>query len=425
MIGRRRLLVAQIGQLTTVAERPHPAAAGPLAVLERAALVADEGMVTWLGPEADLPEALREGAEVLDAEGRCVIPGFVDSHTHPVFAGRRAREFAARVAGRDSYAALLARGEGGILSTVAATRAASDAALDAELRARAATMLYYGTTTFEAKSGYGLSTRDEVRSLEAIARLIPAFPGTIVPTFLGAHAIPSEYRGEGDRYVNLVVNEMLPACAPLAQYCDVFCDQGAFTVAQTRRILECAAALGLGLRLHADEIAAIGGAELAAELGCASADHLIQITPSGMEALAGAGVVATLLPGTSFCLAHGHQAPARDLIAAGVSVALASDCNPGTCFSENMQLAITFACVNLRLTVEEALRAATMGGARALRLSDRVGSLEVGKRADLVVLAAHEYAEIPYHFGVNLARTVVAGGRVVATTNPALPEPVA
>jgi imidazolonepropionase len=369
-----------------------------------------------LGPEAALPEQLTVGADTLDAAGRCVIPGFVDSHTHPVFAGRRAREFAARIAGQDSYAALLARGEGGILSTVAATRAASDSLLDGELRARAGAMLCHGTTTFEAKSGYGLDTRTEVRSLEAIARLASVFPGTIVPTFLGAHAVPAEFRGEADRFVDLVLEEMLPACAPLARFCDVFCDRGAFTVAQTRRVLERASTLGLDLRLHADEIAAIGGAELAAELGCASADHLIQITAGGMEALARAGVIATILPGTSFSLAHGHHAPAQALLEAGVSLALATDCNPGTCFTENMQLAITFACVNSRLTIEQALRAATMGGARALRLQNTVGSLEVGKRADLVVLAADHYAEIPYHFGVNLARMVVAGGRVVAET---------
>jgi imidazolonepropionase len=249
-----------------------------------------------------------------------------------------------------------------------------------------------------------------------MARLASVFPGTVVPTFLGAHAVPAEFRGDPDRFVDLVVEEMLPACAPLARYCDVFCDQGAFSVAQTRRILARGAALGLGLRLHADEIAAIGGAELAAELGCASADHLIQVTPSGMEALARAEVTATILPGTSFSLAHGHHAPARALIEAGVSLALATDCNPGTCFTENMQLAIAFACVNSRLTVEEALKAATMGGARALRLDRTVGSLEVGKRADLVVLAADDYAEIPYHFGVNLARMVIAGGRLVAET---------
>jgi imidazolonepropionase len=411
-----RLLVQDIGRLVTVAAVPAPDAHGALAVIEDAAVVAEDGIVTWLGPRAAVPGALVKDATVLNAAGHCVIPGFVDSHTHPVFVGRRAREFAARIAGRDSYAALLARGEGGILSTVAATRAASDDALGAELRDRAGAMLCHGTTTFEAKSGYGLDTHDEVRSLEAIARLAGVFPGTVVPTFLGAHAIPAEFRGQADRYVDLVVEEMLPACVPLARYCDVFCDEGAFTVAQTRRILERAAALGLGLRLHVDEIAAIGGAELAAELGCASADHLIQVTPRGMEALARAGVTATILPGTSFSLAHGRHAPARALIEAGVPLALATDCNPGTCFTENMQLAITFACVNSRLTVEEALRAATLGGARALRLEHSVGSIEVGKRADLVVLAARDYTEIPYHFGVNLARMVIAGGRLVAET---------
>jgi imidazolonepropionase len=416
VIAPNRLLVQDIGRLVTMAALPAPDAHGVLAVIEDAAVVAEDGVVTWLGPRAAVPGALVKDATVLNAAGRCVIPGFVDSHTHPVFAGRRAREFAARIAGRDSYAALLARGEGGILSTVAATRAASDDALDAELRDRAGAMLCHGTTTFEAKSGYGLDTHDEVRSLEAIARLAGVFPGTVVPTFLGAHAIPAEFRGQADRYVDLVVEEMLPACVPLARYCDVFCDEGAFTVAQTRRILERAAALGLGLRLHVDEIAAIGGAELAAELGCASADHLIQVTPRGMEALARAGVTATILPGTSFSLAHGRHAPARALIEAGVPLALATDCNPGTCFTENMQLAITFACVNSRLTVEEALRAATLGGARALRLEHSVGSIEVGKRADLVVLAARDYMEIPYHFGVNLARMVIAGGRLVAET---------
>jgi imidazolonepropionase len=416
MMEPRRLVVRGIGKLVTIADAPVPQAHGPLAVIEHGALVADNGIIAWLGPDAALPEQLIADAVALDAAGRCVIPGFVDSHTHPVFAGRRAREFAARIAGQDSYAALLARGEGGILSTVAATRAASDITLDAELRTRAGAMLWHGTTTFEAKSGYGLDTPTEVRSLQSIARLAQDFPGMIVPTFLGAHAIPAEFRDDPDRFVDLVVDDMLPACAPLAQYCDVFCDRGAFSIDQTRRILERAAALGLGLRLHADEIAAIGAAELAAELGCASADHLIQVTPAGMEALAQAEVTATILPGTSFSLAHGHHAPARALIEAGVSLALATDCNPGTCFTENMQLAITFACVNSRITIEEALRAATMGGARALRLRHMVGSLEVGKRADLVVLAADDYAEIPYHFGVNLARTVIAGGRVVAET---------
>jgi imidazolonepropionase len=281
------------------------------------------------------------------------------------------------------------------------------------LQARADTFLRYGTTTFEAKSGYGLTTRDEVRSLQAIDRLRRQFPGVVVPTFLGAHAVPAEYRGNADAYVDLIVAEMLPAVANLASFCDVFCDQGAFSVAQTRRILDRARGLGLDIRLHADELAAIGAAELAAEFRAASADHLIQVTLHGIARLAEAGVVATLLPGTSFCLAHGSHAPARAFLDSGVTVALATDCNPGTCFTENMQLIIALACITLRMTVEEAVRAATIGGARALRLEHEVGSLEVGKRADLIVLDAQSYMDIPYHFGVNLVRSVIAGGRRV------------
>jgi imidazolonepropionase len=252
-----------------------------------------------------------------------------------------------------------------------------------------------------------------VRSLQAIDRLRRQFPGVVVPTFLGAHAVPAEYLGHADAYVDLIVAEMLPAVANLASFCDVFCDQGAFSVAQTRRILDRARGLSLDIRLHADELAAIGAAELAAEFHAASADHLIQVTLHGIERLAEAGVVATLLPGTSFCLAHGSHAPARAFLDSGVTVALATDCNPGTCFTENMQLIIALACITLRMTVEEAVRAATMGGARALRLEREVGSLEVGKRADLIVLEAQSYMDIPYHFGVNLVRSVIAGGRQV------------
>jgi imidazolonepropionase len=408
-----RLLVRNIGRLTTIGSTAVEGAAGPLAVIPSAALLAVDGTIAWLGPEAALPGDLARGAERIDAGGRCVLPGFVDSHTHPVFAGNRAEEFAARVAGHDSYSALLERGQGGILSTVSATRAADDDLLFDNLATRADTFLRYGTTTFEAKTGYGLTTRDELRSLEVINRLRRIHPARIVATFLGAHATPPEYRQDPDRYVDLIVNDMLPAVAGMADYCDVFCDQGAFTVAQSRRILERAVELGMGIRLHADELAAIGAAELAADLGAASADHLICITPVGIERLAAAGVVATLLPGTSFCLANGHHAPARALVDGGATIALATDCNPGTSFSENMQLAITFACVTLRLTVEEAIRAATMGGARALRLDREVGSLEVGKRADLIILDAQTYLDVPYHFGVNLVRAVIANGRLV------------
>lgn len=410
---RDRIVVRNIGALVTVAERPEPDAEGPLAVIPSAALVTENGRVAWLGPEAALPDHLGDGADCLDAMGSCALPGFVDSHTHPVFAGNRSAEFAARVAGDQSYGALLERGEGGILSTVAATRSAGDDELFQGLQARAGAFLRHGTTTFEAKSGYGLTTRDEVRSLAAIDRLRRQFPGVIVPTFLGAHAVPAEFRARPDAYVESVVTDMLPAAAGLASFCDVFCDRGAFSVAQTRRILDRARELGLDIRLHADELAAIGATELAAEYHAASADHLIQVTQHGIERLAEAGVVATLLPGTSFCLAHGSHAPARALLDSGVTVALATDCNPGTCFTENMQLIVALACINLRMTVEEAVRAATIGGARALRLERDVGSLEVGKRADLIILDAQSYMDIPYHFGVNLVRSVIAGGRQV------------
>jgi imidazolonepropionase len=416
MPSPERLLVRNIGRLTTVASSAIEGAEGPLSVIPSAALLAEQGKITWLGPEAALPRQLAVGAAVVDAGGRCALPGFVDCHTHPVFAGNRAEEFAARVSGQDDYAALLERGEGGILSTVNATRAASDEVLYDNLLNRANTFLRYGTTTFEAKTGYGLTTRDELRSLEVINRLRSTHPTRVVATFLGAHATPAEYRGNPDRYVDLVVGDMLPEVAGRADFCDVFCDQGAFTVEQSRRILERARELGLGIRLHADELAAIGATELAADLGAASADHLIQVTPQGIERLATAGVVATLLPGTSFCLAHGHHAPARALIDGGAAIALATDCNPGTSFSENMQLVITFACVTLRLTVEEAIRAATLGGARALRLESEVGSLEVGKRADLIILDAQSYMDIPYHFGINLVRAVIANGRLVIGT---------
>ncbi len=408
-----RLVVRNIGSLVTVARRPVEGAAGPLGVIAGAALVAELGRITWVGPEAALPAALVECAVVVDAMGLCVLPGFVDSHTHPVFAGNRAAEFAARAAGHESYGTLLERGEGGILSSVAATRAASDDELLRCLRARADTFLRYGTTTFEAKSGYGLTTRDEVRSLAAVQRLQADFPGLVVPTFLGAHAVPADYRADPDAYVDLIVSEMLPEVTGLAAFCDAFCDQGAFSVAQTRRIFDAARRLGLDLRIHADELASIGAAQLAAEYHAASADHLIQVTLDGIERLAEAGVVATLLPGTSFCLAHGSHAPARGLLNSGITVALATDCNPGTCFTENMQLIIALACITLRMSVEEAVTAATLGGARALRLEHEVGSLEQGKRADLIVLDARSYLDIPYHFGVNLVRSVIAGGRRV------------
>jgi imidazolonepropionase len=406
------LVVTNTSQLVTVAERDVEGARGALRAIEDGALAAREGRIVWVGPRAGLPAALAADADVLDAGGRLVIPGFVDAHTHPIFAGQRAEEFCARALGQP-YQELLARGDAGIMSTVRTTRAASEDELLHLARARARSFLRHGTTTIEAKTGYGLSPADEEKSLRVLERLQGQTPLGLVPTYLGAHLVPAEYRDDPEAYVRLLLEEMLPRAAGRAAFCDVFCDQGAFTVEQSRSILQRAQELGMVPRLHADELANVGAAHLAAELHAASADHLVHVDDQGMEALARAGTVATLLPGTTFSLASDHYAPARRMIAHGITLALATDCNPGTCYTENMAMVITLALLKLKLTAEEALRAATLGGAYSLRRQDDIGSLEVGKRCDLAVLDAHIYQEIPYHFGVNLVRAVVVGGELV------------
>jgi imidazolonepropionase len=305
-----------------------------------------------------------------------------------------------------SYGEILARG-GGINVTVEATRQASEEELAHLTRRRYDSMLRHGTTTAEVKSGYGLTVADEAKQLRAAAT-----PHALRRelTFLGAHFVPPEYAGRADDFVSLVCDEMIPACAPLARWCDVFCDEGAFTVDQARRVLLAGRAAGLGLRIHADELARSGGSLLAAELGCASADHLMHATWEEIEAMKAAAVVAVVLPGTSYTL--GVQfAPARAFLDAGLTVALASDFNPGSCNCENLQTMISLACQGMKLTPDEALYAATTGGAAAL-LRDDVGSLAVGKRCDFSVLSAESRTELPYHFGVNLVGDVVVGGRV-------------
>ena len=403
------LVVTNTSQLVTVAERDVEGARGTLRAIEDGALAAREGRIVWVGPRAALPAALAAEADVLDAGGRLVIPGFVDAHTHPIFAGQRAEEFCARALGQP-YQELLARGDAGIMSTVRATRAASEDELLHLARARARSFLRHGTTTVEAKTGYGLSPADEEKSLRVLERLQGQTPLGLVPTYLGAHLVPVEYHADPEAYVRLLLEEMLPRATGRAVFCDVFCDQGAFTVEQARRILRRAQELGLAPRLHADELANVGAARLAAELHAASADHLVHVDDQGMEALARAGTVATLLPGTTFSLASDHYAPARRMLEHGLTLALATDCNPGTCYTENMAMVITLALLKLKLTAEEALRAATLGGAYSLRRQDDIGSLEVGKRCDVAVLDGYIYHEIPYHFGVNLVRAVVVGG---------------
>ncbi len=395
------MLITNISELVTNASGER----GDLGVITDAAVVVEGGTITWVGPQADLPVALRTG-EVVDAGGGAVLPGFVDAHTHLVFAGDRADEFARRLRG-ESYEQILAAG-GGIHSTVAATRAAPfETLVDGAMR-RLGRMLAGGTTTVEAKSGYGLTTADEVRLLGAAIAAGARSPVDVVTTFL-AH-VPD--RGaEGDAFTDLVVDEMLPACASLARFCDVFVDRGAFTVDQARRIFAAAKALGLWPRLHAEQLAHTGAAALAAEIGAVSADHLDHATPEDAAALAASGVVATLLPAASFSM-RTAQAPARMLWDVGVTMAIATDCNPGTSNVESMPLVIAIACLEMGLTPEEAVWAATRGGALALDLPDR-GQVVPGAVADLVILDAPSYRHLPYRPGSALVRVVVKGGEVV------------
>jgi imidazolonepropionase len=330
-----------------------------------------------------------------------------------VWAGARADEFAMRIVGA-TYMEIMAAG-GGIMSTVRHTREADLDDLVAQTRVRLARMLAHGTTTVEIKTGYGLSLEGELKQLAAIRRLQAESPVTLVPTFLGAHAVPAEYRGRTDEYVDLVVEEMLPAVAGLdgpPSFCDVFCEDGAFSLAQSRRVLEAAQALGFGLKIHVDEFEPLGGTRLAVELGAVSADHLVSTPPDEIKFLAQSGTMAVALPGTPFGLGHHAYTPARALIEAGGAVALATDCNPGTCWCESMQLMIALACRYMAMTPAEAISAATINAAHAVGLGAEVGSLEPGKRADLILLDVPSYAHLGYRFGTNLLQTVIVEGRV-------------
>lgn len=398
----RDLLVTGIGELATNTPR-SPDLVG---VIRDAAVAIRAGRVAWAGAAADLP-AEHAGLPSFDAGGRAVVPGFVDAHTHLVFAGDRSGEFCRRLAG-EPYEGILASG-GGIHSTVAASREASVDDLVAVAAERAWRMLRLGTTTVEVKSGYGLDTATEVKILEAARAVGELVPVDVVPTFLGAH-VPA--RGlDRESYLDLVTGEMLAACAPLARYCDVFCDRGAFTVEEARRVLHAGMERGLRPRLHAEQLARTGGARLAAEVGAASADHLDHATDEDAAALRQSAVVAVLLPAASFSLGA-PQAPARMLWDSGVTVALATDCNPGTSYVESMPFVIALACLQMGLTPEEALWAATRGGALALDEADK-GWVVEGAVADLAVLDAPSYRHLPYRPGSGLVWAVVKDGAVV------------
>ncbi len=445
------LLVHSAAQLLTLAGGPQRGARlGALGIIEDGAVAIRGGRIVLVGPSSDVRAQVRATAS-LDAAGRVVMPGFVDPHTHLIWMGDRANEFELRLAGA-SYQDIMQAG-GGIVSTVRQTRAASVDALVDAARPRLRRMLAHGTTTLEAKTGYGLETQAELRQLEAIYRLAAEGPWTLVPTFLPAHAIPAEYAGRADAYVDLIIEEMLPAAArrlptpapvlsigahlpftiypspidqatnyPSPLFCDVFCEDGAFDLAQSRRILERAGDLGFGLKIHADEFSGLGGTALAVALGAASADHLVYTPAEDIAALGQGETVAVGLPGTPFGLAQRDYTPAGKILAAGGLLALATDLNPGTTWCESMQMVVALACRYMRLTPAQAIVAATINAARALGLDGLVGSLEAGKLADLLVLDVPDYRHLGYRYGTNLVQTVIKSGVKVAEAGAFAPN---
>lgn len=384
-----------------------------LGIIHDGALLAREGLIVAVGATSTVAPLAAMDAVQIDASNLVVMPGFVDAHTHPVFAGTREDEYEMRAAGMTYQQ--IAAGGGGIRSTVRRTRAASEDALLELGKIRARRLLEHGTTTVEAKSGYGLTVEDELRILRVIRRLNDETALELVPTFLGAHEIPDEYRDRRDDYIQLIIDEMLPRVAAegLARYCDVFCESHVFNVDESRRVLTRAKQLGMGVRLHAEQLSLSGGASLAAELGADSADHLEWINQAGIEALQQAGVIAILLPGAVFNLGLKRYPPARAMIEAGLPIALATDLNPGSSPTPSMQMILSIACTQMRMTPAEAVTSATINPACSLGIEARLGSLETGKQADVVVHDCSDYRQIPYLFGVNHAVVVIKSGNVV------------
>jgi len=404
------LLIRNLSQIATPLGlgAARGAAMRNIAVHEDAVIVVRDGRIAYVGPERRTAIVITED---FDARGATAIPGFVDTHTHLPWAGVRESEFNRRLAG-ESYEQIAASG-GGIASTVRATRAASEKNLVDNVLVRARTMARHGTTTAEAKSGYGLNVDDELKQLRAIRTANESSPVRLIPTCLAAHEFPPERRDPS--YVDEIVERILPAVAKekLAAFCDAFVERGVFTRDQGARVLRAGAALGMTPRLHADELSDTDGAALAAELHAASADHLMHISDRGIAALAKSDTVANLLPATSFFLMSSRYAPARALIDAGAIVSLSTDCNPGTSMTESMSMVMQLATLQMKMTVEESLTAATLNGAYSLGLAGEIGSIEVGKRADIVLLDAPNYLHLVYHFGVNLVRDVMRDGQFV------------
>lgn len=387
---------------------------GELAIILDGAVAVKDDKIIFVGTTKDLMSkfAYDQIKKKIDATNKLVTPGFIDPHTHIVFDGSRENELSMKLAGK-SYLDILEAG-GGILKTVRETRKASLEKLVENGKKILDRMMNYGTTTVETKSGYGLSLDSEIKSLKAANILNKDHPLDVVSTFLGAHAIPPEYKGRTDDYVNLIISEMIPKIASegLAEFCDVFCEEGIFSIEQTQKIINAAKRYGIKPQIHIDEIVDTNGALLAAKINAIQAGHLLKSNDEGLKAMAKAGVIATLLPGTPFCLMLKDYAPARKMIEFGIPVALATDLNPN-CWTESMQMIIVLACYNMKLSPAEALTAATINAACALQRQDKVGSIEVGKKADLVMFNAPNYQFLAYQFGINLISTVIKNGKIV------------
>ncbi len=415
MMGKNKrrgdLLIENIGELVTVAGttrrgreamRDIRVLPGPASVLIR------DGKIAYAGPSADCP-TVESGVERVDAKGHSVLPGLVDSHTHLVFGGFREDEFQWRLAG-ESYMSIMEKG-GGIAATTTATREASAEELTEAALLHLRSMLRMGVTTMEAKSGYGLDKETELRQLEVAKRLDEMQPIDVISTYLGAHDIAPEYQGDPDGYIDFIIREMLPIVKErgLARNVDIFTEKNVFDLEQSRRLLTAARDMGFATKMHADEIYPLGGAGLAADLGCLSADHLLKISDKDIDKMAKSHTVSTLLPLTAFSLMDDY-APARKMIDAGCAVALASDLNPGSCFSCSIPLMIALATIYMHMSVEEAVTALTINAATALGLQDEIGSIEEGKAGDVVILRYPSYKFLSYHFGMNIVETTVKGG---------------
>ncbi len=415
------LVIHNARQLLTIASPNGPkrgTAMNELGIIEDGAVMVRGERIVLVGSTEEVLARVEGDAQLIDASDKVVMPSFVDPHTHLVFAGDRAAEFELRLQGA-TYLEIMAAG-GGIMNTVRTTRSASLEDLVAQSRQRLDRMLTHGTTTAEAKTGYGLDAENELKMLEAIRLLDESHPVDLIPTFLGAHAIPIEYQGRNEGYVNYIIEEMLPLLdrkGYVAEgkpfFCDVFCEEGAFSLEQSRRILKRAKEIGMRLKIHADEFTSLGGAALAAELGATSADHLACTPEEEMRLLAESDAIAVLLPGTPFGLGEDHYPSARRMIELSVPVALATDLNPGTCYCEAMPFIMALATRQMGMTPAETIVAATINAAHAIAMGHEVGSLEVGKKADLIVMDTPDYRHLTYRFGTNLVNMVIKAGRVV------------